>query len=417
MSESIREFRDTFAAAVIRSIARNARKILVFCLLAAVGASVYTLAAKKLWASWAVLMVPGQQSSMGLGGILGMDLSGFGGGMLDDLMGQSSGTDITIAQQVLGSRLVMERLIIKYDLIQRLNAPNMERTLERFVKRVSITLTPESLLLVSVKGESRQESAAMVQDMINFANQELSRIVTSRARRARIEAERSFAVAADSLYRANARLERFRSESGLLIPEQGGILISMLSEMQRELVLAGSELTSISAGVSSRSSSWARASARYEYLREAVHERITGEGDGLTVFPPMDSLPSMIRQYEELFLEVETRRMVFMLLRHELETLRLEEAKESPTLEVLVPPTPAHERVFPRRTVLVIMITFLSFVLAVAWIITLEWYKALMESGNGSFWRETWGTMMAQLRPGSPNPARRKRERLPETGD
>lgn len=397
-------FSDTFAAGVIRAIAVNIRKIITVCLIAAVATSVYTLIVKKQWASWALLMVPGEQTSgFGLGSLVGMDLSGFGGGMLDDLLpAQSGGADITIVQQVLVSRPILEQIILKYDLVARLNAPNMERTIERFTKRVSVTLTPENLLLVSVKAESRTESAAMVQDLIDLSNRQLSIMVTSRARRARIETERSLSVAYDSLTGANARLEAFRSQTGFLVPEQGGMMVSLLSEMQQELILAGSELSSISSGVSSRSSSWARASARYEYLHEAVSGQITGEGTGLMAFPPLDSLPSMIRRYEELFLEVETRRMVYLLLRQELENLRIEESRESPTIEVLIPPTPAHERVFPRRTTRVLMVTALAFVLSVGWIITFEWFRSVMRGGSGTFWRETWQTLVNRLRTGAP---------------
>ncbi len=397
-------FTDTFTAGVIRAIALNIRKIITVCIVAALATSAYTLLVKKQWASWALLMVPGEQtSSFGLGSLMGMDLSGFGGGMLEDLLPtQGGGTDITIVQQVLLSRPVLEQIILKYDLISRLNTSNMERTVEKFTKRVAVTLTPENLLLVSVKAESRTESAAMVQDLIDLSNRQLSLMVTSRARRARIETERSLSVAHDSLTAANARLEAFRSETGFLVPEQGSVMVAVLSEMQRELILAGSELSSISSGVSARSSSWARASARYEYLLEAVSGQITGEGTGLMAFPPLDSLPSMMRSYEELYLEVETRRMVYLLLRQELENLRIEEARESPTIEVLIPPTPAHERVFPRRTTKVLMITALAFLISVGWIITLEWFRSVMRGGSGTFWRETWQTLVSRLRTRAP---------------
>lgn len=398
------KFGDSFAAGVIRAVAVNIRKILTVCVIAALATSAYTLLVKKQWASWALLMVPGEQTSgFGLGSLAGMDLSGFGGGMLEDLLPtQGGGADIAVVQQVLLSRPVLEQVILKYDLISRLNASNMERTVEKFTRRVSVTLTPENLLLVSVKAENRIEAAAMVQDLIDFSNRQLSLMVTSRARRARIETERSLSVAYDSLTVANARLEAFRSQTGFLVPEQGSLMVSVLSEMQRELILAGSELSSISSGVSARSSSWATASARYEYLLEAISGQITGEGTGLMAFPPLDSLPSMMRSYEELYLEVETRRMVYLLLRQELENLRIEEARESPTIEVLIPPTPAHERIFPRRTTKVLMITVLAFVLSVGWIVTLEWFRSMMKGGSGSFWRETWQTLGSRLRTGAP---------------
>ncbi len=407
MSENRTKFDDTFAAGVIRAVARNAGKVAVFCLLVAVGASVYSLAVKKQWASWAILIVPGEQSSgLSFRGLLNdVDLSGFGGGALENLipgMSSGGGTSVALAQQVLDSRPVLERIILKYDLMARLKVSNMERALEKFGKKLTVTLTPDGLLFVSIKADSRQESAAMVRDLIDFSNQELSRLVTSRARRARIQAEISLAIASDSLAAANARLEDFRRETGFLLPEQGTEMVAMLSKMQQEMFLAGSELSSVSSGISSGTSSWARASAKYEYLLEAVGQSVTGEGSGFMVFPPLDSLPGYIRGYEELFLETETRRMVYILLRQELENLRIEEAKESPTLEVLVPPTPAHERAYPRRTTMVLMVTALAFVLALAWIVTLEWFRAVMSGSTGAFWRETWRTVRNQF-PGRPS--------------
>ena len=82
--------------------------------------------------------------------------------------------------------------------------------------------------MVSMEADSREKSAAIVNDIIEFANQELATIITSRARRSRIAAQEMVRAAEESLAISQRNMEAFRSETGLLFPEEQGISMVQL---------------------------------------------------------------------------------------------------------------------------------------------------------------------------------------------
>jgi uncharacterized protein involved in exopolysaccharide biosynthesis len=112
----------------------------------------------------------------------------------------------------------------------------------------------------------------------------------------------------------------------------------------------------------------------------------------------MSLFPSYIREYEVLYQELETRRAIYLLVRQELEMLRLDEVKESPTIEIVVPPSPEFLRAYPKRGRTVIVFTFVAFILSILWIAVVTYFRRLMADGNtGSYWREVISGLKGQL--------------------
>ena len=194
-------------------------------------------------------------------------------------------------------------------------------------------------------------------------------------------------------------MEEFRARTGLVFPEeQASSMMEAMAGIESEMVTAGALLEGISGSLSPRSAMYSQASAQYQYLENALRVRAT-TGDSLSVFPVMDSIPGYLSEYEALLLEVETRSAVYVLLRSELETLRIEEAKESPTIEVIVPPTPEFLRSYPKRTVMVVMYSGIAFVLCIIWTAFLTWFDSVMASEEtGPFLRGVFKDVKDQLR-------------------
>lgn len=394
---------NSFAGNLLRSIACNLRKIMVLCIIVAVASAVWALTRDKRWSASAIAIVPGQSGSLssmaGLGAITGDLLPGGLGGLGSALSaGTSGGMDINLVRQILSSRIVIERIMLKYDFFEYFKSPNMDIALERMRKWIAVELTPEGLIVVSAEGRSREEAAAMVNDLIAFANDELSVIITSRARRSRILAEESVETAEESLLVAQNRMEQFREETGLIFPEeQGSQTIDLLGTLETELLLAEAELSAVSGTMSYSSSAYSEIAREVAFLRNALNTRMTS-GDSLSLFPGLDSIPSMLKEFENISIDLETRRIIYLMLRQELESLRLEEAKESPTLEVLVPAVPMALRSYPKRGMLVITNTFLAFILSLLWLTVVTYAKQLLEGeSTGNFWRGVLKTAGRQL--------------------
>ena len=389
---------NTFAGNWLNSIARNLRKIMILCLLVAVASAVWALTREKRWSASAIAIVPGESGSLsqmaGLGAIAG-ELGGLGSVLS---AGTPGGMDINLAQQILSSRIVLERVMLKYDFFDYFKSPNIDLALDRMSKWIAIELTPEGMIVVSAEGRSREEAAAMVNDIITFANDELSVIITSRARRSRILAEESVETAEEYLLVAQNRMERFREETGLIFPEeQGSQTIELLGVLETELLLAEAELAGVSGTMSYSSSAYSEIARKVAFIRNTLNARMTS-GDSLSLFPGLDSIPSMLKEYENISINLETRRIIYLMLRQELESLKLEEVKESPTLEVLVPAVPMALRSYPKRSMLVITNTFIALILSLLWLAVVTYAKQLLEGeSTGDFWRGILKTAGKQL--------------------
>ncbi len=395
---------NSFAGKWIRSIAMNLRRIALLCIVVAVASSVWALTRKQYWTASAITVVPGGQQSS-LGGLAG--IAGLAGSLLPDqlsgigsMMGmESSALDVNLVFQVLTSRTVCERIIFQYDLLADMKVPTMDDALLKFRERASVFLTPESFFVVSMEADSREKAAAIVNDIIEFSNQELSTIITSRARRSRIAAEEFLSAAEESLLIAQDRMENFREETGLLFPEQQGVLsIDLLGTLETELILAEAELAGVSGTMSSSSTVYLEIARRVAFLRNSMLGKAAG--DSLSYFPGLDSMPAMLKEYENIAINLETRRAIYLMLRQELESLKLEEAKDSPTLEILVPAVPSALRSYPKRGKLVIQYTAIALFLSLLWIAVITYAKQLMDDETtGPFWNTILRTSRNQLFP------------------
>ena len=395
-----------FAGRWILLTAINLRRIAILCFLVAALTAAYALTRTEKWEAAAVTMVPGGQSSVlsqlgGRGDIAGSLLPGSMSGIAS-LGSMSAGTpggmDITVVQQVLSSRTVLERILLKYDLLERFHSPTMDMAMIQMGKRISVTLSPEGFLIVAAEGDSREEAAAMVNDMILFANEELATIITSRARRARIQAQESSSAAADSLDAAQERLEAFRSETGLIFPEiQGTQTMEVLGTLETQLLLAEAQLAGISGTMSPSSPAYVEIAQQVSYLRGSLEDRMSS-GDSMSVFPGIDDIPGMLREYETIAIDVETRRIIYLMLRQELESLKLQEAQDSPSLEVLIPATPSGLRSYPKRGKMVVLNTMAAFILALLWLAVVAYTRDLLNSeGTGTFWKSIISISRRQL--------------------
>jgi capsule polysaccharide export protein KpsE/RkpR len=395
---------NSFAGKWVRSIAMNLRRIALLCIVVALASSVWALTRKQYWTASAITVVPGgQQTSLNLAGI-----GGLAGGLLSDQltgigsmmsMG-SSALDMNLVFQVLTSRTVFERIIFKYDLLAEMIVPTMDDALMKFRKRVSVFLTPEGFFVISMEADSREMAAAIVNDIIDFSNEELSTIITSRARRSRLAAEEFLSVAEESLLIAQDRMEQFREETGLLFPEQQGTLsMDMLGTLETQLILAEAELAGVSGTMSSSSTAYLEIARRVAFLRSSMMDKAAG--DSLSYFPGLDSMPAMLKEYENIAINLETRRAIYLMLRQELESLKLEETKDSPTLEILVPAVPSALRSYPKRGKMVIKYTIMAFFLSLLWIAVITYAKQLLDDESiGPFCKNVLRISRNQLFPG-----------------
>ncbi len=107
---------DKFISKVIKQVALNIKKIAILCFLIAVFSSAWALTRTPRWSAWAAAIVPGSTSSSlsAAAGAFGLgDAVGVVENLGSDLLPTPAGLDITLVTQILGSRGIQERIILK----------------------------------------------------------------------------------------------------------------------------------------------------------------------------------------------------------------------------------------------------------------------------------------------------------------
>lgn len=260
--------------------------------------------------------------------------------------------------------------------------------LEKFGEVISAELSEDGFIWIAGMSSTREKAAMLVRRWINLANDQLAQMITSRARRARIQTEEALRLQTDSLRAAQQRMADFRSETGIYYPEnQAEQAVELLASAELNLISAETEMAALRGSVSPGSPIYQEASRRVGFLRDYLQRRLT-QGDSLSVFPGMEGMPEMIRRYEELYLDLEIRTITVTLLRQQLEQLKVQELKDSPTLEVMVPPTPSYERTKPYRAKIVLTHTISALVLSLIWMLLLTYFRRINRDDQlGGYWR------------------------------
>ena len=384
--------------------ARASRKIAMVCLIVALATAVYSLLVEEKYTSYALIMVPSARTesmSALAGGLAGAAAMGNLGVDLTGLLGSTpSSPDLDLAYQIMTSRYVFEELIERNNLMPLLKVQDMDHAVERMVGRTNIQITPEGFFTLALSGWTAEGTARLARQLIDVSNSRLDVLITSMTRRARIEAESSLAFAEDSLHSAMVELEAFRDSTGVILPEaQATQAVTVLAEVEKLLIEAESELAGVTVSLAPGSPSALSLSRRIAYLEHSLGIRLE-EGDSLSALPGLGETPQLLRRYEELVMEVETRRAIYILLRQEYEQLILDEARESPMLEILVHPVPAIRRSYPKRKNMVIKNILTTLLVSLGWMLVLTYFRRLSrDPGKSGLIREIWGELRRQLIP------------------
>ena len=103
-------------------------------------------------------------------------------------------------------------------------------------------------------------------------------------------------------------------------------------------------------------------------------------GDKGELYPPLRQLPRLAVPYADLYRRVRVQETVFELLTQQYEMARIQEAKDTPVVNVIDVPGIPEKKSFPPRLILTLLLTFLSVAVTAALVIFREGWSKLNPS-------------------------------------
>jgi uncharacterized protein involved in exopolysaccharide biosynthesis len=344
-----------------------------------------TLFLPKQYTAVATLMPPQERENPLMQRMLSdMPVPGF------SVKGSTSTNDLLT--EMLKSRSVQERVLRRsfvadgdsVQLYRLLGAFSVERGLLRLGERVRFPLSEQGILSVTVEWPDSQLAAdianAFVEEL-DTVNQQKS---VSRAKNSRVYLESQLEETEDKLRQATKRLAAFQQKHKTVsLEDQTKASIDQAGELKGQILAREIQLGVLRQTMKPENPLVVQARRKLEQLRKRYREMQYGEqiaaGDTGDVFLAITDVPAIGVQLAVLMREVSVQETVWTLLNQQYYQAKIEEARNTPTVQVLDPAMPPLVPTSPDKKMLVTIFALLSLVLSVLWAFGLEYRSRLDE--------------------------------------
>ncbi|MBC8180631.1 hypothetical protein H8E88_05850 [candidate division KSB1 bacterium] len=348
-------------------------------------------------ASTTILPPIGDSGGLGLSSLLG-DLPMGGLGMGIGALPEETNTALAI----LNSRTMMEIVAKKYNLKKRYKAENMEETIRELRERYSIKVNDEGTVTLYTEVKTpffsndteKNEARKLAKEIANFFITELDKlnneIRVEKAKNSRIFIEKRYFQNLEDLKIAEENLRDFQEKYGVIaLPEQTEAAIITAAELKSQIMTKEVEIGVLQKSVSKTHVKLIRSKTELKELKKKYDEFVygkqlkSGNDDPQTnsdnLFLPFEQVPELGLQYARLYREVMMQQKLMEFLLPQYEDAKIQEAKETPTIQVLDPAVIPVKKSRPKRALFVIIAGMFTLIISIVWITVYERIQLLRE--------------------------------------
>ncbi len=342
------------------------KRMILYIVLGAIILSVFvSLILPKMYTATARILPP-QESSPGLSGLLSQ-AGGALGGLASSFMGGQSGSDTYVG--ILKSRTIADELINKFSLKELYGKEYLEDVYKGLAKRTNIDIAQtDQIISVSVEDHDPQRAADMANAYVDGLDSINRKVNVTAGQRKRIFLEKRLKNVGEDLEKAETELKQFQEKHKLVaIDEQAKAAIEGASQIKGEIIAAQTELEVLKQFGTERQNEAVMLKSKIAELRHQLTKIESGNPDGDdkdNFYVPFKELPALGMQLIRLMREAKIQEKVFELMTTEYELAKIEEAKDVNTIQVLDKAVPPDKKSSPKRSLIVILSTFVAFFIA-----------------------------------------------------
>ncbi len=344
-----------------RTVARRVRMIASVTAAAAVVSTAVVMLLPVYYSAEAVILPPQQDQSMQtmlMGSLSG--LSGLG------LLGGAGGSSLfrnpgELYVGLLKSRTIADTVIAKFQLRNLYRKETMVDTRKRLARLTTIETGKDLLIHVRVEDRDPARAAAMANAYVDELHSQNSRLALTAAGQRRLFFEERVRQESETLADAEAAMRNMQQASGLVYPAgQSDALLRSISQLRAEI--ASREVQAQAMRLyAAPDNPQLRANQEETSALHAQLDKLekTGEGAGDPLIPAR-RIPQAALDYLRKARDVKYHETLFGLLSQQAEAARLDEARESPVVQVLDRAEAPDKKSWPPRAFLVALATVLA---------------------------------------------------------
>lgn len=350
-------------------------------------AAAFSLMMSKTFNASATILPPTQDDGFGLTSLLSnfdLPFANFLGGAF------SAETQTFLA--IINSRTMMETVVEKYNLQERYQAKDIEKTIKQLREKIAVNINEEGTITITCEADTKflpseedeNEARKLAMDMANFIVSELDKtnikFKTEKASNNRIFIENRYNQNMADLTKAELALNDFQKKNGAIdLPTQAKEGIAAAANLKAEIIAKEIEVNSLEQFFSRNHSSYKQALTQLTELKRKYEEFKYGASNGngtaendTDIFIPFEDMPDLGLQYARLYRELLLQEKLLEFILPLYEQAKIQEAKDTPTLQVLDEAVIPIKRSRPKRTLFVLFWGMVSILISLAYIFFVE---------------------------------------------
>jgi uncharacterized protein involved in exopolysaccharide biosynthesis len=270
-------------------------------------------------------------------------------------------TPETIYIEMLKSRSIDEKIIEEFNLMHVYGTKRMEACLDALVSHMSFSLLDNGLLIFKFEDRDPERAAAIANRLVELLDQTVRGLKVSRAGRTRDFIERQLAECEGTLAQAEDSLRDFQKAHDTVdLDEQLRSAMDIVTTLSARAISLETEMGIMSHWAGTNSEEYQRKKTEHEEVVSQLKKlKSSPEGSDRDLvrsfLPTLRDVPDVALQYVRLKRNVTVQNTVYTTLVGEFEKARIEEARDTPVVQVLDHARKPGLRSRPKRKLLVIV--------------------------------------------------------------
>jgi tyrosine-protein kinase Etk/Wzc len=305
-------------------------------------ATIAIFATKTLYMSQATIMPPQQeQSSSALLSQLGA-LTAFGG--VGSNLGLKNPADLYVA--ILQTNLVADNMVDRFHLMDVYKIPDRDGAAGMLRKRSKFVASKDGLIQIIVEDTDPKRAAVLANGYTDELFQQNNRLAIGSASQRRLFFDQQLALEKDRLADAEVAMKQTQQSTGVLqLSGQAQTIIAQEANIQANITAHEVQLGAQLSSSTEQNPEVVRLRTELAGLRQQLQQLQKGtSGDMLS----QREFPAAGLEYIRKERDVQYHQTLYDLLARQLEAARIDEAKASPTVQMVDPPQVPKARSWPK---------------------------------------------------------------------
>jgi len=304
-----------------------------------------------------------------------------------DLLGFKSSGALFVG--ILESRTVEDSLISTFDLRKAYHVKHWYEARKILGERTDITEDRKSgLISLEVTDSNRERAQKMAKAYVDELNRVVATSSMSAAGRERAFIEQQMVEEQKELDESARALADFSSKNNTIdLKEQARAMLDAVADVQGQLIASEAELKGLQSIYSDNNIRVRSAKAKIAELKRKVSEFGGAAGDSKARvagdYPTVRQLPGLGVTYEDLYRHNKIAEAIYEALVQQYEMAKIQEAKDTPKVQMLDLPEVPEVKSYPPRALIVLACMLLSFCFSGGWVIACDRWGAIEEANAG----------------------------------